>query len=388
MVAPLKPVILMTAEDTVAKSMTGVLNSNGHLCSGDVCMHLNELSRSLDQAPLAAAVVDIDPMPEAILKELEGIIRRHNQTKFVVLSSSLDQNLVITAMRVGVRDFVPKDQAPAKLYNILVNLVANQDELDDADNGMVVSILSAGGGCGATTLAVNLANEQQMLSGSQALLVDMDYAYGAAGNYLGLQGNFGITNVLDYEGEIDGAYVRTTIQPYTDDLHVLLSPASVDFAHNYGLRPERMGQALNACRSEYGWTIVDAPRIPMNAAVPLANASNLVAIVLQLSVKDVTAARSISDGLVSSGVDRDKIRFVINRHRARGSMLTVDEATRALGEITPILLRNDYKHAVSSMNFGKPLAQTAPRSRLRHDIQRLATQMSEALELRVGSKAG
>jgi pilus assembly protein CpaE len=377
----------MTAEDTVAQSMTGVLNSNGHLCAGDVCGHLNDLSRSLDKAPLAAAVVDIDPMPEVILKELESVIRRHSQTKFVVLSSSFDQDLVLLAMHVGVRDFVQKDKAPAKLYDILVKLVANQEGPEDQQEGMVVSVLSAGGGCGATTLAVNLANEQQALSNAKTLLVDLDYSYGAVATYLGLQGRYGVADVLDYEGDLDGAYIQTSVQPYTDNLHALISPASIDYAHSHSLRYDRLASALRACRTEYAWTVVDAPRIGVTAAANLANASNVVAIVLQLSVKDVNAAKSIADGLFRSGVDREKIRFVINRHRAKGSMLTVDEARKALGGSEPILLRNDYRCAVTSINFGQPLAQASPRSKLRTDIQRLASQMTEALELRVGSKA-
>ena len=65
--------------------------------------------------------------------------------------------------------------------------------------GSAVTILSAGGGCGATTLAVNLAAELGAIdpSSDPPLVVDLDYHYGAVSTYLAVQGDYGVLDLLN-----------------------------------------------------------------------------------------------------------------------------------------------------------------------------------------------
>src|SRR4030095_9183139 len=48
--------------------------------------------------------------------------------------------------------------------------------------------MPAGGGWGATTTAVNIANELHLLDSEASLVVDMDSAYGGGAGDLGLRG--------------------------------------------------------------------------------------------------------------------------------------------------------------------------------------------------------
>ena len=51
---------------------------------------------------------------------------------------------------------------------------------------------------------------------------------------------------------------------------------------------------------------------------------------------------------------------------------TLKEAALALDGAELTCLRNDFANASKAMNFGQPLAQAAPLSRLRRDIAQLA----------------
>ena len=74
--------------------------------------------------------------------------------------------------------------------------------------GTVITVMSASGGCGSTTLAFNLANEIAVSGGQPLLLIDMDWYYGAAAPYLGIEGRYGVAAVLTHEGHIDAHLVQ------------------------------------------------------------------------------------------------------------------------------------------------------------------------------------
>src|ERR1035437_3616809 len=127
------------------------------------------------------------------VSHLEPIVKRFPDTRFVLLAAELQPALLLEAMQVGARHFMLKRAISADLSNALHRLCPSSN----ADHGgRVITILSAGGGCGATTVAVNLANELQLHTSESALIVDLDCAYATVPSYLGLQGKFGLMDLL------------------------------------------------------------------------------------------------------------------------------------------------------------------------------------------------
>jgi Flp pilus assembly CpaE family ATPase len=71
-------------------------------------------------------------------------------------------------------------------------------------------------------------------------------------------------------------------------------------------------------------------------------------------------------------VPRDRILFVVNRFRKRGTVISYDEARKALDGMPIHRLGNDFEGALRAINLGQPLSQAAPRSDLRKDLKELA----------------
>jgi Flp pilus assembly CpaE family ATPase len=122
--------------------------------------------------------------------------------------------------------------------------------------------------------------------------------------------------------------------------------------------------------------VIDAPRVPIALAARLARMSRFTLIVGQLSVKDVRAARSIQLALIRQGIAPGSIRHVINRYRSRHSLLTIEDARKALGDGELNLVKNDFGNTIESINLGRPLSDCAPRSCARRDILSLAESVS------------
>ena len=88
-------------------------------------------------------------------------------------------------------------------------------------SGEVMTVISASGGCGATTIAVNLADEIAQKQKQPTLIWDLDTAYGAVASYLGLTPRYGADHVLHYGGDIDAQLIKSTASVHNDRLHVL-----------------------------------------------------------------------------------------------------------------------------------------------------------------------
>ena len=169
-----------------------------------------------------------------MLLELERIVERFPGTRFVALSESLESNLLLEAMQAGVRRVMAKQSIESELSSVLNRM----SPIDNASpsGGQVVTILSASGGCGATTIAANLAAEVAATAGADAtpqpvLLVDLDSIYGALATYFGLAPQYAIDHILSYTGARDTELIRSTATVHSPQIHVLASPASTRPAH-------------------------------------------------------------------------------------------------------------------------------------------------------------
>ena len=57
-------------------------------------------------------------------------------------------------------------------------------------------------------------------------------------------------------------------------------------------------------------------------------------------------------------------------------LITLEEASKALGDRTLRPLSNDYHSAIKGLNYGRPLAAAAPRSVLQRELAELAAELS------------
>ena len=244
----------------------------------------------------------------------------------------------------------------------------------------MITVLSASGGCGATTVAVNLANELQLASSKSALVVDLDCCYGAVATHLGLHGEYGIADLLAREQELDPQLIRSTALVSSKNLHVLISPATTDPVSPAPLAYSRLGHAVSALKDAYKYTVIDAPRVPTEVAADLINRSDVTLLVLQLTVKDLKVMRTLLSGLRAQDVPTHRVLALVNRYRKRVSPITLADAERALDGLTIRCMSNDYRSAIDSLNFGRLLDQVAPRSVLRRELKQLAAEivMAEA----------
>jgi pilus assembly protein CpaE len=369
-------VLLFTGEARTERAVLSAIDGTEPLEPVSICHGLEDLTVRLEERPSPLAIVDIDPRPADLLKELERLVSRFRETRFVVLSTELRNDLVLEAMQAGARHFLLKESIGDSLVGVLQRLSSPNGGSGDS-RGNLVTLLSASGGAGSTTLAVNLANELQIATGEDVLLVDLDTAYGAVANYLDLRGPYSVADLLSGAQRPDAALIRSTALRYSERMHVLLSPASIRFGEPAALDFAGLDDLVKSCRLGYSSTVFDAPRIPADAAASLARASKLTLLVFQLTVKDLRFAKALWAGLMERGVQKERVLGVVNRFRRRRQMVTLGEVEKALPDMPVMTVANDFRAAIQGLNYGQPLSNVARRSALRRAVQELATRVAQ-----------
>jgi pilus assembly protein CpaE len=366
--------LLLTGEKETVAAVQSVLQDDPNAGEMTVCGTMVELrtrlSRSADGRECKAAIVDIDQNSEHMLSELDKIITTYPHTRLIVVSREFDERLILHAMQAGARHFLRKSAIGAELQIVLERLLASEHD-GPQRLGAILSVFSCSGGCGATTLAINLANELHLASGRRVLLIDLDRHYGSIGAYLNIRGKYGFGHILGRQGPIDGHLIQSTAVAYRPGLDVLLSPANTEADVETTLNFDNLPVALEACRGSYGYIIIDAPRVPRPTTADLASLSAMSLLVLQLTVRDVTFAGSMASYLAARGIPRNRILPVANRARRRGPLLRLQDTERAIGLDSLCPIRSDWAKVFKSVNQGRPLSDVAKRSRLRKDYRRL-----------------
>ena len=368
-------VLLLTSEAATADAVSAALGPTGGYQTNGTFSTLASLAMRLGQSPVPVALVDIDPDPPRALAELGPIAARFEQTRFVVLSRDASSQTILQAMSAGARHYLLKETIAAQLLGVLGRLAPAP--LVQQAMGSMFTVLGASGGCGATTLAVSLADLLHRLEDRPSLLVDFDLVYGGAGAYLGLAGPFSLADVAAKSGRIDPELVRSTALSYAQGLSVLISPATSNFFDPPKVNHDNLRAVLDACRQAGEFVVADAPRMSLELAATLAAQSLATLVVFQLNVKDVRTAQNMILALGERGVEASRLVAVVNRYQNRNAMVRLEDAQKALRGLKLWLIRNDFSSAIRCLNYGQPVAQSAPRSALYHDLRELARHLLE-----------
>jgi len=370
---PKTKIFLVTKDKKTIQHVDAVAHNGSPIEVDRVLPDISWMDQYLGDSEVTAGIVDIDPNPTEVLAELEAMTSANPNLCTVVVSESITQDLILSAMQAGARHFLQKGSVHKELSGVMARLLTHSAA--KRKTGSIITVFSASGGCGATTVALNVANELRLKASKPVLVIDLDRCYGAASAYLDIKSDYGIDDVLNYDGKIDKHLIQSSSSSYKEDFHVLLSAAGTAKKTTRDIDPESLSAVLQACRQGYAHTVIDAPRMDEQTVKVLTELSDFTIVVFQLTLKDLKFARSIITMFKDLGLSEDKIIPLANRFKKRGALIGIDDGKRALGTGNVRSIRSDWRSAMNCLNNGKTLADIAPRSPMRKDFQKLIDEM-------------
>lgn len=225
-----------------------------------------------------------------------------------------------------------------------------------------VVLLGAKGGCGATTLAANLAGVRS--SKCRLVLLDLDFYKGDVAGLLDLTPERTLHDLLVTPDRIDADLVRGLAAPY-DGFWVLAQPRELERAMQVGA--DEVRRVLDASREAFDLVVADAgSRLDEPAAAAALHADMVVLVAAPETAALRDAGRTL-DLLSTLGLPPERVRLVVNR-TSTGGLQRLESAAQQLGvPLVATITRDDETCAAADLS-GQLLNRHAPKSRISQDL--------------------
>jgi pilus assembly protein CpaE len=238
-------------------------------------------------------------------------------------------------------------------------------------------VVSAAGGAGATTLAIEIASALAagQRNGRRVCLVDLNLADGAASAFLGATPLMHLVGSSATAERIDAAVLAAFAVETSAGFDLLAGPRNPNaFAE---IAPETVCRLLEVACQVYGAVVVDLPRIRQGWTLDVLAGSDEVCVVSELTVPALLAARALV-GEIEAELDGGKqARLVVNRLASRvfGPVPSLVEAEKALQRKAVGGVTSDWEAAAASVNLGGSISQHRPKSKIVQDVKRLVDRL-------------
>lgn len=319
----------------------------------------------------------------------------------VLVRRRVDASLLGEALRAGVREVVEERDlaglnAAVRRSSQLARALRDHDSVGSADRtaqkrGIVVTVFSAKGGCGKTTLSTNLAASLADGGRRRVCLVDLDLAFGDVAIALQLFPAHTIADAIPLAQTLDAPALLSLLTQHSPGLSALVAP--VDPGTAEAIPASLVGDILDLLRDQFDYLIIDTPPAFDDHVLAAFDRSDVVALIATLDIPALKALKLTLETLDLLNYPREKLRIVMNRSDSKvGLSLTeVQKTLRApisahvassrevpasINRGVPIVL-DSPKHAVSQAirEFGEQQIATASADpipdKLRNDRRRL-----------------
>ena len=274
----------------------------------------------------------------------------------LIIGPGGNTRLMRLAMKAGAIDYLEDPADESDLAEVLAELkktVANQAAGSD---GQLIAVVSAKGGSGASFLAANLAHLMAAVSEKNTALLDLDLQYASLGQYLDLNCEHGLMQILDVIEDLDETAMDAYMAKHKSGLS-LLGPLADEIVLTRDVPLDRFARLLEQMKGNYDYTVVDQPRDLHEMSAAVYERADRVLIVMQQELANIRDASRLRQILLSEmAVPEDRITVVINRYDKK-STVELGDICRAMGieKSELILVPNDYRDVAESVNIGVPM---------------------------------
>jgi len=360
---------------------------------GDVAVlpSVDSLLRHLEQNPQEDVAVLASSVDAAVAFELAETMRVTRPALGIILvRRRFDTALLADAMRSGLREVVvDRDVASLVVAVRRANEVARKMRDHEGEEaaggahryGKVLTVFSAKGGCGKTTVATNLA---AILAGDgrrQVCILDLDLAFGDVAIAMQLFPAHTIADAVPLAGSLDEKGVSALLTPHSPGLTTLVAPVEPGTAES--VPSNLVGELLQVLRAMFDFVVVDTPPAFTDHVLAALDVSDLVLLLATLDIPALKNLKLTLETLDLLNFPHERWRVVLNRADSKVG-LSLSEVEKTLR--VPISVQVPSSRAVpASINRGVPIALDEPNHPVSQSLRQFAER--DLLAVRHGGRA-
>src|SRR5262249_44989502 len=207
-------------------------------------------------------VIDADIRQDEDMAALTRLMARTGGwPPVVVVTPTFDKDTARQLLQMRVADFLVKPVQPVELVRTCARVV-QAPAAPEQTEAEIFSYMSAVGGAGVTTLAIQTALLLLHNNGSKTrpatCLVDLDFQHGACADYLDLEPRLELKEIESRPERLDRQLLEVMTAYHSSGLAVIAAPNRP--AEMRSFDPDMVTRLLDLVSSHFNYVVIDMPR--------------------------------------------------------------------------------------------------------------------------------
>lgn len=348
-----------------------------------------ELFARLDQERPEVLIIGPDVPAEDALR-LATVFDVQLPELSVILVGETDPDVVLLAMRAGIRDILSPSSDPAQIRVLLERACQSYASRNrtaaiqnpDAPRGLVIGVFSPKGGVGKTTIATNIAIGLGKVAPMSVVVVDLDLQFGDIASGLYLNPEHTVTDAVSASASQDSLVLKAFLTVHPSSIYALCAPRTPVEADS--ITPQQVSRLIAQLAEQFQYVVIDtAPGLPEVGLAALEQCTDVV----WVSAMDVPSIRGLRSGLdILRRLDLlPETRHVVLNMADAKSGLSVQDVEATIGAPVDVSIPRS-KAVAYSTNRGIPVLQDARRDPAVKGLRQLVARFDPAWRAKAQKK--
>jgi len=321
--------------------------------------------------PSLVIVESADPTP-LMLSMLDSLAQVCDPgTKVIVIGLHNDIALYRELMRRGVSEYLVPPLKTLQLIGAITTLYADPSA---PFIGRQMTFCGAKGGCGASTLAHNVAYEISERMQAGTVIVDLDLPFGTAGlnfNHDPLQG---IVDALSQPDRLDPVLMDRMMTRPSEHLSLFAAPATLD--QDYEIGAEVFEEVIQKIRTAAPYVVVDLPHAWTVWKRRMLLTSDDLVVVAEPDLASLRNAKNILDLVRTARPNDAPPKVIINKFGVPGRPeIPLKDFSEALGITPSMVIPFDAKTFGQAANNGQMVSEVGAKTKAGEALDQLTRLM-------------
>jgi pilus assembly protein CpaE len=297
-------------------------------------------------------------------------------TRVIIIGRMNDVTLYRELVRRGVSDYMIAPVGTLQVVRAVCGLFSAPDA---KPVGRIVAVVGAKGGVGASTIAHNIGFAIARDIKLDAVVTDLDLAFGTAGLDYNQDPPQGIAEAVFSPDRIDTAFVDRLLAKCTDHLSLLAAPATLDRVYDFGA--DAFDSIFDSLRATVPCIILDVPHQWTGWSKQTLIAADDILIVAAPDLANLRNAKNLYDLLKAARPNDHRPRYCLNQVGVpkRPEIKAADFA-KALEDDPVAIIPFEPQLFGAAANNGQMIAEISANHRTAEIFLQLAQQLTGRAE--------
>jgi pilus assembly protein CpaE len=329
----------------------------------------------------------------------EQISQQSPFTQIIMMSVQGEADYLRRSMLAGAREFLIKPFSSDELVSSIRRVYqlgasrrqampamsqtstgsAYMTEVKPQAAGKIISVFSAKGGVGCSTIAVNLAIALQQHAAIKVAIVDSSLQFGDVGVLLNLYASRTIADLASNADELDDELIADVFISHSSGVKALLAPPRPEVADT--VTPTLVSDVLERLRTQFDIILVDTGSVLDDVVLNVLDLSDKIIVVTTPEIPAIKDAKLFFEVTEALEYERERIMFVLNKADKRINIRAEDIEANIKYKIEG-QLPLDERSVTTAVNQGVPYVLGDKNSLLAQATVRLGNHLLKSLEER------